>query len=170
MAMNKEVSAVTSSHLVKRTDLLRRSVLLGRAPRFGLSLTGAFLLALLVSTENVRADRYDILRADRTIESGLLMVAIGDAVRDNCSEFEPRRVLGLAFLNGLINRAKLLGYSMDEIRAYVDNDDEKSRVKARARQWLLQQGADFKRPETLCRIARNEIAKNSRMGRLIREK
>ncbi|MBT8458192.1 MAG: DUF5333 domain-containing protein, partial [Boseongicola sp.] len=104
------------------------------------------------------------------IERGLLIVAIGDTARDYCSSFEPRRVRGIAFLNGLVNRAMQLGYSMDEIRAYVGNDEEKSRVKVRARQWLLKQGADFKRPETICQVARNEIAKKTQIGRLIRER
>jgi hypothetical protein len=125
---------------------------------------------LFISASDAHADRYAKLRTDQTIESGLLIVAIGDTVRDHCTDFEAQRVRGLAFLNGLVNRAMRLGYSLDEIRAYVDNDKEKSRVKARARQWLLQRGADFKRSETLCQIAADEIARNTQIGKLIRER
>jgi hypothetical protein len=51
-------------------------------------LTGAFLFALLIPTKGVRADRYDTLRADQTIENGLLIVAVGDTVRGRTSQKE----------------------------------------------------------------------------------
>ena len=130
----------------------------------------AILLAGIVAPGPAQADKYDALRADEKIENGVLIVAIGDIVRDYCPNFEARRMRSILFLNGLVGRAKDLGYSMDEIRAYVDSDAEKERVGLRARQWLLQEGADFDRPATLCRIARDQIARDTAIGSLIRER
>lgn len=168
--MSKRVGATIVPQSAKWTELFSRTIVRRPTVSFKLKLTAVFLFALFVSASDVRADRYDMLRADQTIERGLLIVAIGDTVRDYCTSFKPRRVRGLVFLNGLVNRAIQLGYSLDEIRAYVDNEEEKSRVKALARQWLLEQGGDFNRPETLCQVARDEMAKNTQIGRLIREK
>lgn len=131
------------------------------------ALTG---MALLASVTASVADRYDALRADPEIENGVLIVAIGDLIRDNCPSFEDRRVASLPFLIGLARRAESLGYSRAEIEAYVDDDTEKARVEARARQWFVQEGADFGTPETVCQIARDEIAAGSTIGRLIRER
>ena len=168
--MGKRFCAVISLQSAKWTERLSRTVVYRPTVSLKLMFMTALLFMLPIAANQARADGYDLLRADQTIERGLLIVAIGDTVRDYCSDFEPRRIRGLAFLNGLVNRAMNLGYSLAEIRAYVDNDEEKSRVKALARQWLLEQGADFRRPETLCQVARNEIAKDSQIGRLIREK
>ena len=168
--MSKTVTVVTFSRFGEWTGLWQWVFLRRGTLGFRLWVAAAFLIALLISAGDVHADRYDVLRADQAIESGLLIIAIGDIVRDYCPSFEARRVRGVAFLNGLVNRARQLGYNLDEIRFYVENEEEKARVKARARQWLLQQEGDFERPETLCQIARNEIAKNTQIGRLIREK
>lgn len=116
------------------------------------------------------ADDYAALRSDAQIENGVLIVAIGDLIQDACPGFEDRRVRSVPFLLELAGRARDLGYSDDEIRAYISDDVEKARVEARAVQWFAQQGASPDTPESICEVARAEIAANSAVGRLIRER
>ena len=127
-------------------------------------------VALLTTLQAARADEYDALRNDPQIENGVLIVAIGDIIRDNCPDIEDRRGRSIPFLVGLVRRAQSLGYSRSEVEAYVDNPDERARVEARARQWMVQEGADLDTPETICAVARDEISEQTTIGRLIRER
>lgn len=126
-------------------------------------------LALLVATP-AAADRYDALRADPQISSGVLVAAIGDLISDNCPNLGERRTRSLVMLNSLVGRARSLGYSVSEIRAYVDDDVEKDRVKAQARQWMANKGASTNDPGSICRVALAEIAAESPIGRLMFER
>lgn len=125
-------------------------------------------LGLTFAPLSASADRYDALRADGQISNGVLIAAIGDIIRDNCPDIAERKARALFQLQGLVSRAQSLGYSLGEIRAYVDDDAEKARVKGQARQWLRQKGASVDDPASICRIARQEIAADSAIGRLMR--
>ena len=48
-------------------------------------------LAVLTTLGAAKADEYDALRNDARIENGVLIVAIGDVIRDNCPTIEDRR-------------------------------------------------------------------------------
>ena len=125
-----------------------------------------FVLALLAATP-ATADRFDALRADPEIQNGVLIAAIGDMIGDNCDDLGERRTRSLLMLNDLVARARTLGYSLDDIRAYVEDDAEKNRVKARARQWFAQEGASANDTGGICRVARREIADGTTIGRLM---
>lgn len=130
----------------------------------------SIIIGLAISFASpVYADGYDALRADPEIENGVLIVAIGDIIQDACPNFEDRRFRSVPFLMGLRNRANELGYSDDEIRGYIDDDAEKARVTGRALLWFEQQGASPEEPESICQVARAEIAAESAIGRLIQE-
>ncbi|SFJ28423.1 DUF5333 domain-containing protein [Jannaschia pohangensis] len=137
--------------------------------RLSLATAAAFALAMTLG-QAAAADRYDALRADPQISNGVLVAAIGDLIRDNCPAIGERRARSLLMLNSLVSRARTLGYSVGEIRAYVDDDAEKDRVKAEARRWLSQQGASAGDPASICRLAQREIAAGSTIGRLMYEK
>ncbi|MEL6585080.1 MAG: DUF5333 domain-containing protein [Pseudomonadota bacterium] len=131
-------------------------------------LVAAIVMTVVTLAMPAQADRFDALRADTEIENGVLVAAIGDIIRDTCPEIGQRRGRTLLALNGLLSRARSLGYSTSEIQAYVDGDAEKARVKAKARQWLGQQGARESDPASICALARSEIAKGSTIGRLMK--
>lgn len=134
-------------------------------------LARSIALALCLAPPAVAlADRYDALRADPTIASGVLVAAIGDVIGDSCPAIGERRTRSLLMLNDLVGRARALGYSVGEIRAYVDDNAEKDRVKALARRWFAQKGASTSDPVSVCRLARREIAAGSPVGRLMYEK
>lgn len=113
------------------------------------------------------ADRYDALRGDPQIASGVLVAAIGDLIGDSCPGIGERRARSILALNALVGRAQSLGYSVGEIRAYADDKAEKARVKAQARVWMEQQGADPSDAAAVCAVARAQIAAGSPVGRLM---
>ena len=132
-----------------------------------IALTG---IAILTTIGAARADQYDALRSDPEIQNGVLIVAIGDIIRDNCPSIEDRRMRSVRFLIGLVGRAQSLGYSRSDVEAYVDDPDERARVEGLAQRWIVQEGGELSAPETICALARDEISAQSAIGRLIRER
>ncbi|WP_434612495.1 DUF5333 domain-containing protein [Tabrizicola sp. M-4] len=99
----------------------------------------------------------------------LLQGFIGDAIADNCPTMEPRKLRALGELNKLRAYAQDKGYTVAEIRAFVTSDTEKARGKAEAAEWLKAKGAEPGKTEEYCRIGREEIAKESLIGYLLRD-
>ncbi|MBF9036722.1 hypothetical protein HKCCE2091_21005 [Rhodobacterales bacterium HKCCE2091] len=135
-----------------------------------LSALAATAFAFWTTIGAAQNDRFAPLRTDPEIENGVLIVAIGDIIRDHCPNIEDRRGRSILFLQGLVHQAQSLGFSMSEIQEYVDNPTEKARVEARAAQWFGQQGASLADSDSVCAVARDEIAADTAIGRLIRER
>lgn len=110
------------------------------------------------------------LRDVPEIENGLFAVALADAVRDGCPAIDGRILRGLALLRQLRRIANDLGYSDADIRAYVESDAEKARMRAKGKRFLAQNGVTAANPETLCAFGRAEISRNSAIGALLRAK
>jgi hypothetical protein len=124
----------------------------------------ALLIVFTLASPAVAAQS---LRDHETVNNGLLIVAIGNAIRKTCPTIEPRRVRALSYMRGLYNIARGAGFSDDQIKAYVENDAEKDRVKALADRWLVQQGATPGDAASVCAVGMAEIEKNSQLGRLL---
>lgn len=103
------------------------------------------------------------------ITEGLIETAIAYEIGEVCDAIDGRRLQGIALLWSLNNEARRLGYSQDEIRAFVDDEDEKDRLEAIARERLRGMGAVEGQPETYCAVGRAEIAGESRIGSLLDE-
>ncbi|MFW8637165.1 DUF5333 domain-containing protein [Cribrihabitans pelagius] len=110
------------------------------------------------------------LRDVREIEDPLFAVAIAKEVADHCGSLAPRYFRGLGELRRLKARANALGYSDAEIRAYIEADAEKDRMRAKGEKLLAQNGVEYGEPETFCAYGRAEIEKNSAIGVLLRAK
>lgn len=121
-------------------------------------LTVAAALAVTAPMASART----ALQDDATIENGLVLVAVGKMMRDQCPDISPRYIKAFAFAKGLETRAKKLGYNRDEIDAYLKSKSDKKRVKAKAREWIAARGGD------VCAVGRAEIAKGSTLGALLR--
>ncbi|NBE08986.1 DUF5333 domain-containing protein [Paragemmobacter ruber] len=124
------------------------------------------LVALLAA---LPAHALEPINTEPHINNVLLQGFIGDAIADNCPALEPRRMRALGELNKLRAYAQEKGYSVSEIRAFVTSDTEKARGKAQAADWLRAKGAEPGKTEEYCRIGREEIAKNSLIGYLLRD-
>jgi hypothetical protein len=127
----------------------------------------AIALTVLASGLPGQAQARIPLQEDRQIDDGLTLVAIGNYLRRNCDEISPKYFKTLGFMRSLQDRARELGYSDEEIEAYLDDEAEKARVKARARAYLVARGVDFDREETFCTVGRAEIATGTSVGRFL---
>ncbi|MGR3758791.1 DUF5333 domain-containing protein [Roseobacteraceae bacterium NS-SX3] len=110
------------------------------------------------------------LRDVPEIEEPLFAVAVAKEVADHCNSIKARFFRGLAELNRLRSLANDLGYSDAEIRAYIESDAEKARMRAKGEALLAQNGVTYEQPETFCAYGRAEIKKNSAIGVLLRAK
>lgn len=102
------------------------------------------------------------------IENTLFVVALANEVGRKCDTISGRRLKGYNMLFRLRSRANQLGYSDAEIRAYVESDAEKARMRAKGESYLESQGVDVDKPETFCAFGRAEIAKSSAIGALLK--
>lgn len=127
-----------------------------------LSLIAALMLA-------APAAALEPINQEPHINHTLLQGFIGDAIADNCPALQPRKLRALGELNRLRAYAQEKGYSISEIRAFVTDKQEKARGKAEAAAWLAERGAEPGKAEAYCRIGREEIAKDSLIGSLLKD-
>lgn len=109
------------------------------------------------------------LRENSTINNQLLVVGLANEIRKRCDSISGRLLKGASKLRSIQKQAIAQGYSKDEIRTYVESDVEKDRMKEIGRVWLANRGASPEEPDTMCRVGREEIAKNSSIGGLLYE-
>ena len=128
------------------------------------------LAAVLIAGTVGASDARPPLREVQEIDGGLLAVAIADEIRNRCDDIEARMLRALMTLNRLENRARDLGYTKGEIDAYVNSKDEKARMRVLGERYVRQQGADPDDTASLCELGRQEIARGSAIGVLLREK
>jgi hypothetical protein len=104
-----------------------------------------------------------------SVTEGLIQTAIAYEIGKVCDGIDGRRLAGIAFLWSLESEARRLGYSRDEIEAFIDDDAEKDRLEGIARERLAAKGAVEGQPETYCEVGRAEIAAGSQIGRLLND-
>lgn len=128
------------------------------------SLTVAVMMAAgpALALEPINQEKY----INETLRQGF----IADAIADNCPTLDPRNLRALNELTKLKDYALKKGYSADEIRAFVTSKTEKARGKKEAAAWLEKAGAVAADPESYCRIGRDEIAKGTLAGSLLRDR
>ena len=126
-------------------------------------LTAAALVAACAGT--VRAEG---LKDEAEIRDGLLVVGMAYEISEKCGSIDARTLTGIRTLLNLKSRARELGYSSEEIETYIDNKPEKKRLEAIARAQLVELGVTPGVEETYCAVGRDQIAKGSGVGRLLR--
>lgn len=98
---------------------------------------------------------------------GLVAAAVAYEIGDKCDGVDARILVGLAYLNDLKAEARRLGYTEEQIDAFIDDDAEKDRLEAVARGRLSAMGVVEGDPDTHCAAGRAEIAAGSAIGRLL---
>ena len=101
------------------------------------------------------------------VTEGLIQTAIAYEIGEVCEPIDGRKIAGIAFLWSLHSEARRLGYSREEIEAFVDDDVEKDRLEAIARERLAAMGAIEGNPDTFCEVGRAEIAAGTQVGKLL---
>ena len=123
-------------------------------------------VAVLWAGPALAQERPPLSEVERITE-GLIDTAIAYEIGERCDELDGRRMQGIGFLLSLNAHARSLGYSPDEINTFIDNEEEKDRLEAIARQRLRDLGAIEGQPDTYCAVGRDEMARNSQVGKLL---
>ncbi|MFP7570789.1 DUF5333 domain-containing protein [Marivita sp. S2033] len=108
------------------------------------------------------------LRDVAEIDNGVMAVAIADEIRKSCDNINARLIRAYSALNALKSRARDLGYSDDEVEAYVTSKAEKARMRDKAEQFLKSRGVVPEDTSALCRFGASEIANETAIGRLLK--
>ena len=108
------------------------------------------------------------LHENPTVVSGFYAIGLADEVRKNCSSISPRWLRAYNYLRALEKFARDHGYTDAAIDQLVDNRTEKEALRTRIRADLKDRGASPQTPEGYCTVGREEIAKDSAAGRLLR--
>ncbi len=126
------------------------------------------LAALLLAPVVAQAQAASIAEVPEITE-GLIATAIAYEIGRVCGPVDGRRLQGIAFLLSLQSRARSLGFSQEEIDAYVEDEAEKARLEGIARERLTALGAVEGDEESFCAVGRTEMARGSQVGRLLSE-
>lgn len=127
----------------------------------------AALLALAIATP---AAALQPLHQNERVYHSFYVLGLADTIRKKCDDIAPRVINAYSYLRSLHGYAKDLGYSDDQIDALLENKDEKRKLRAIIDAELAKRGASPENPEGYCVVGREEIAKGTEAGRLLRVK
>ena len=130
-----------------------------------LTLTLGFV-ALLSAASPVLA--LEPLMEETHINDSLRAGRIGDVIRKTCPTMHARMFVVLGKIEDLKRYALNKGYSRDEVEEFIKDKEQKNRLKAEAAAYLAEAGAVDGDPESYCKVGRDEIAKGSLIGELLR--
>ena len=108
------------------------------------------------------------LHENPTVVSGFYAIGLADEVRKNCTSISPRLLRAYNFLKSLERYAYDAGYTEAQIDELVDNKTARRDLEKRIRRDLRKRGASSESPEGYCTVGREEIAKDTMAGRLLR--
>ncbi|MFK7938960.1 MAG: DUF5333 domain-containing protein [Roseovarius sp.] len=118
----------------------------------------------------VAAPAFAGLKDEKDLNNGLLVAAVAEKIQRECRSIGARMFKARAYANTLKDQAEGRGYSMDEIEAYVDDSDEKRKMRERRNAYMKSKGASNLDPDSLCVLGHAEIKQNSQIGQLLRAK
>lgn len=107
---------------------------------------------------------------NKPLNDALFAILVADEIRNRCDSISGRVLKGVGMLWNLVNDAKDLGYTDDEIKAYRNSDEAKAVLRARGDALMAEKNVSYDDPETFCRWGRDEIADQSLIGSLLRAK
>lgn len=125
------------------------------------------LAALLVALSGTAAMALPPLRDNAYINERLIAAQVGDEIRKACKTISPRLVYAYSQMKKLEAYAKKLGYSDNEIKAFIRNKDEKKRVRTAAWAYMRSKGVVEGNSESYCKLGREEIAAGTITGSLL---
>lgn len=128
------------------------------------------LTALLIATLTFggAASAKPPLREVAEIDDALMHVAIADAIRKSCNDINARLMRAYSELSRLKSLARDLGYTEEEVEAYVTSKSEKARMKEKAENYLQANGVRPDDIPALCRFGQEQIQAQTLIGQLLR--
>jgi len=125
-------------------------------------------LILILSLLSTPALALEPINLDPRINESLIAGRVGDVIRNTCPTMSARMIVVYSKLKELERYARDKGYSEADFKAFRNNPSEKDRMKAAAAAYLAQAGAVEGDAQSYCRVGRDEIAKGSLIGELLR--
>lgn len=126
----------------------------------------AATLAVLLAASPARA--LEPLNKEAHINASLVAGQVGDTIRKTCPSISAKMFTVLGKLNALEDYAREKGYTEAEVKAFLKDKTEKARIKALAKDYLKAAGAVDGDAESYCKVGRDEIAKDTLAGSLLR--
>ena len=105
---------------------------------------------------------------DPHIVNSLMSGRVADVIRNECSSISAKMFVVIGKLNDLETYARGKGYTEAEVKAFLKDKTEKDRIKAMAADYLAKAGAKPGDAESYCKVGRDEIAKGTLAGSLLR--
>ena len=128
----------------------------------------AALLTSAVLTLAAPALAREPLGEDPHIVNSLMSGRVADVIRNECSSISAKMFVVMGKLNDLETYARGKGYTEAEVKAFLKDKTEKDRIKAMAADYLAKAGAKPGDAESYCKVGRDEIAKGTLAGSLLR--
>ena len=130
--------------------------------------TATLTLAALALAAPVWAQ--EPLATEKHINDSLRAGRIGDVIRKTCPTINARMFVVWREIEALKQYALNKGYQRADVEAFLKNPQQKNRIKAEADAYLKKAGAKPGDAESYCQVGRNEIAKKSLVGSLLRSR
>ncbi|GLS87281.1 hypothetical protein GCM10010873_22550 [Cypionkella aquatica] len=125
-------------------------------------------IALMAALTASPALALEPLNKDARVTESLVAVRVGDTIRNTCPSISAKMFTVLAKWNDLKSYLRDKGYTEDEVEAFRKNKVEKARIKGLAAEYLAKAGAVEGDVESYCKVGRDEIAKGTLAGSLLR--
>ena len=109
------------------------------------------------------------LADEREVTERLIVVGMADQLRKTCGGIDARMVRAYSYLRGIARIALDLGYDRQVIEDYIEDRAVKDGLRAVAADRLAERGARAGDEAAHCRVARDEIARGTAVGRLLRD-
>ncbi|MBP9950693.1 MAG: DUF5333 domain-containing protein [Cypionkella sp.] len=123
------------------------------------------LIAMLAATPALALEP---LNTEKHINDSLVAGRVGDVIRSTCPSISAKMFVVLQKLNDLESYARDKGYKEADVKAFLKDKTEKARIKGLAAAYLKAAGAVEGDAESYCKVGRDEIAKGTLAGTLLR--
>lgn len=104
------------------------------------------------------------------INGSLIAAAVGEIIVKKCDSITPRYLVVFSKAKALERYARDLGYTEDEVEAFLDDKAEEKRIRKAANAYLAAQGVVKGDKETYCAAGRTEIEKGTLTGEMMRSR
>ena len=126
------------------------------------------VIAALLAMGPAMAEGKVPLPEEAHINEQLIAAAAGDILRKSCPSLEARTFYVLSKLAELKSYTRAQGYSEPEVSAFLKDKAQKARIKTSAQAYLTKAGVVAADPDSFCKVGRDEIAKQTLVGSLLR--
>jgi len=110
------------------------------------------------------------LAQEEALNEGLIAISMANVIRKTCPSISARMLKAWFYITTLETEAQSLGYSAQEVTAFVKDPMEKKRVLSIAQERLVDHGVIPEKPATYCTLGLAEIEAGSAIGKLLKAK